>query len=182
MESWILILVAALVVVAVVVVLAVIVVSRQRRKSRQTAALREDFGPEYDKALGEQGRSSAEEDLLRRQRRADLFQVRTLSAIEVDRYSERWTAAQAQFVSDPGAALAAAGELIADVIVARGYPSAEFEQAAASLSVDHPRAVQHYRAAHEAARRNQRNALPTDELRAAMEDLEVVFKELTGRS
>ncbi|MGE5594465.1 MAG: hypothetical protein ACM3S1_00355 [Hyphomicrobiales bacterium] len=182
MESWMLILIAALVVVAVLVAVSLAMMSPQRRKSRQTATLRENFGPEYEKARGEQGRSEAEEDLMRRQSRAGLFQVRTLSAIEVNSYSERWTAAQAGFVNDPGAALAAAGELITEVISARGYSSAEFDQGAEALSVDHPRAVQHYRAAHEAARRNQRNALTTDELRAAMEDYEVVFKELIGRS
>ena len=182
MESWIFILIAALVVVAAVATVVLIMMSRQRAKSRQTAALREGFGPEYEKAVEEQGRSGAEEDLLRRQQRADLFQVRTLSAVEVDHYSERWTAVEAQFVSDPGTALAAAGELVAEVMRARGYPAAEFEQGAEALSVDHPRAVQHYRAAHEATRRNQRNALSTEELRAAMEDYEVVFGELIGRS
>lgn len=182
MESWMLILIGAVVVVGVVVIVALIMTSRQRRESRQTAELREDFGPEYEKVRGEQGRSGAEKDLRRRQQRADLFQVRTLSAIEVERYSERWAAAQTEFVSDPSTALAAAGDLITEVISARGYPAAEFEQGAEALSVDHPRAVQHYRAAHETSRRNQRNALPTDELRAAMEDYELVFRELIGRS
>lgn len=166
--KWMLILIAALVVVAVVVVVSLAMMSRQRRKSRKTATLRENFGPEYAEARGEQGRSEAEEDLMRRQSRAGLFQVRTLSAIEVNSYSERWTAARAVFVNDPGAALGAAGELITEVISARGYPTAEFEQGAEALSVDHPRAVQHYRAAHETARRN--------------EDYDVVFKELIGRS
>lgn len=119
---------------------------------------------------------------MERQQRAALFEVRTLSAIEVERYSERWTATQARFVSEPGAALAAAGELIAEVIAARGYPAAEFEQGASALSVDHPRAVQDHRAAREVALRNQRNLVPTDDLRAAMEQYEAVFRELIGRA
>lgn len=182
MESWMPILIAVAVVVALVVMAVLIMLSRRRSKSRQMAGLREDFGPEYEKARGEQCHSGAGEDLMRRQRRAGLFDVRALTAIEVHHYSKRWTAAQAQFVIDPGAALAAGGELVAEVIAARGYPAAEFEQGARALSIDHLRGVQHYRAAHEAARRNQRNALAPDELRAAREDYEVVFRELAGRS
>jgi len=182
METWMIVAIGAVVVAAVVVVAALVISSSQRRSAKQTTKLQEGFGPEYAKAVGDQGRSGAEEDLLKRQQRANLFPVRTLSAIEVARYNETWTATQAQFVDNPGAALTAADRLVAEVITARGYPGTEFEQGASALSVDHPRAVQEYRAAHEVVLRNQRNPVPTDELRAAMVQYHAVFAELMAGS
>jgi len=114
------------------------------------------------------GRSGAESELLQREQRAELFPVRALTAVEATHYTENWAAAQAQFVDDPGAALTTAEHLLAEVIAARGSPSTEFEPGASALSVDHPRAVQEYRAAHEVVLKNRRNPVPTDELREAM--------------
>jgi hypothetical protein len=182
METWMVIAIAVLAVAALGVIWAVVFRSERRQSAEQTTRLREGFGPEYAKAVGEQGRSGAEGDLLGRQQRADLFEVRTLSATEVTRYTHRWTATQAQFVDDPGAALIAADHLVTEVIGACGYPIAEFEQGASALSVDHPRAVQNYRGAHELLLRNQRNALPTDDLRAGMVQFRAVLTELMDRS
>lgn len=182
METWMIVLIGGAALAVAVVIMALVMRSKQRRAAKQTAQLREGFGPEYVKAVGEQGRSGAEQDLLKRQQRADLFQVRSLSAIEVARYNERWTATQAQFVDDPGAALTAADQLVVEVIAARGYPAAEFEQGASALSVDHPRAVQEYRTAHEVMLSNQRNPVPTDDLRAAMVQYHAVFAELMAGS
>ncbi|MBA4180511.1 MAG: hypothetical protein C0506_07985 [Anaerolinea sp.] len=178
METGTVIVIAAAVAAVLLLVLMLVMRSKRKGGEKQTARLREGFGPEYAKAVGEKGRSGAEDDLLKRQQSASLFQVRPLSAVEVTRYTESWTATQAQFVDDPGAALTAADHLVAEVIAARGYPAAEFEQGASALSVDHPRAVQDYRAAHEVALRNQRNPVPTDELRAAMVQYHAVFSEL----
>jgi len=178
METWMMLAIGVAVVAALVIIATVVMSSRQQRRAKQTSELREGFGPEYEKAVGDQGRSGAEEDLLKRQKSADLFPVRPLSPIEVTRYTENWTATQAQFVDNPGAALTAADRMLAEIIAARGYPAAEFEQGASALSVDHPRAVQDYRAAHEVVLRNQRNPLPTDDLRDAMMKDEAVFHEL----
>lgn len=59
-----------------------------------------------------------------------------------------------------------------------GTPAADFAQGTHALSVDHPRAVQDYRAAHEVVVRNQRNPVRTDYLRAAMMQYQAVFTEL----
>jgi hypothetical protein len=182
MATWMAITIGVLAFAALGVVWAVVFKSERRQSAQQTTLLREGFGPEYAKAIGEQGRADAEGDLLGRQERADLFEVRTLSTTEVTRYIHKWTATQAQFVDDPGGALIAADHLVTEVIGARGYPIAEFEQGASALSVDHPRAVQDYRAAHEVVLRNQRNAAPTDDLRAAMVQFHAVFTELLDSS
>ncbi len=180
MERWTIIAIVAAAVAVVLLLVLVATVAKSRRAGKQTTMLREGFGPEYSKAVEDQGRAGAEADLLKRQQRADLFQVRSLSAIEIERYTESWSAVQAQFVDDPGAALAAADHLAAEVIAARGYPAAEFEQSTSALSVDHPRAVQDYRSAHEVAMRNQRNPVSTDDLRAAMVQYRAVFTEMLG--
>jgi hypothetical protein len=178
METWMMIAIGAAAIVALLLIVALAMRAKHQRSRKQTARLQEGFGPEYTKAVGDQGRSSAENDLLKRQQRAEALQVRPLSAIEVERYTETWIATQAQFVDEPGAALTAADRLVTEVIGARGYPAAEFEQGASAVSVDHPRAVQDYRFAHEVALRNQRNPAPTDELRAAMVQYRTVFTEL----
>ncbi len=180
MERWMIITIVAAAAAAVLLLLMLLMAARRRSGKKQTTLLREGFGPEYEKAVETQGRSGAEQDLLKRQERADLFQVRSLTAIETARYTENWTAIQAQFVDEPGNALAAADRLVAEVIVARGYPAAEFEQSTSALSVDHPRAVQDYRAAHEVVLRNQRNPVSTDDLRAAMVQCRAVFTEMAG--
>lgn len=177
METWMIIAIAAAV-AAFLAIAALAMGSKRRRGEKQTARLSEGFGPEYVTAVKEKGRSGAESELLQREQRAQLFPVRPLSAIEATRYTENWTAAQAQFVDDPGAALAAAEHLLAEVITARGYPSTEFEQGASALSVDHPRAVQEYRAAHEVVLANRRNPVATDELREAMGKYHTVFEEV----
>lgn len=178
MELWMMIAIGAAVAAALLLAAALVMKSKRQASAKQTTRLQEGFGPEYAKTVGEQGRSDAEEDLLKRQQRAELSPKRALSATEVTHYSASWTATQAEFVNNPGAALTAADHLIGEVIVARGYPAAEFEQGASALSVDHPRAVQEYRAAHEVVLRNQRNAATTDDLRAAMMQYQAVFTEL----
>ncbi len=178
MEHWMMIAIGAAVAAAVVLVATLVMRSKRQASAKQTTQLQQGFGPEYGRAVGEKGRSNAEEDLLRRQQRAELSPKRALSATEVTHYSASWTATQAQFVNNPGAALTAADHLIGEVIAARGYPAAEFEQGASALSVDHPRAVQDYRAAHEVVLRNQRNPATTDDLRAAMVQYQAVFTEL----
>ena len=178
METWMIIAIGAGVVAAILLIGALLMIPARRKRAKQTTKLREGFGPEYTRTVGEQGRSGAEDDLLKRQERSGLFPVRALTAIEMTHYTDAWTVTQAQFVDDPGAALSAAGRLVGEVIAARGYPAAEFEQGANALSVDHPRAVQDYRAAHEVMLRHQRNPVSTDDLRAAMAQYHTVFTEV----
>lgn len=180
MEPVVYVIGAAAVALAVLIVAALWMMSSKRRAKR-TNSLREGFGPEYTRAVGEQGRASGEAELLKRQERADQFEVRPLSAIEVEHFTQRWTETQAQFIQDPSAALSAADHLVAEVIGARGYP-ADFARGADALSVDHPRSVQEYRVAHEAVVRNEHNALPADDLFATMAKYQAVFTSLMAGS
>ena len=71
-------------------------------RQRQTATLRERFGPEYDRTLQRSGdRHTAEATLQERQERVEHLRIRPLASRERDQFAERWQSAQAQFVDDP---------------------------------------------------------------------------------
>jgi hypothetical protein len=165
--------VVAVIVVAIVAA-GVWMIYRQRRTS---AALRDRFGPEYDRVVQQHGESGrrAEQELQARAERVEKLHIRPLSSEESRRYGDAWTEAQAQFVDDPEGAINRADHLVADVMQARGYPMADFEQRAADISVDHPREVEHYRAAHRIA---TRGSVSTEELRQAMVHYRALFEDL----
>ena len=171
-------LIIALAIVAIVIVAAVV---SQRRARARSAELRRQFGPEYDRALEQNGsRKKAERALLARARRVHHFRFQELSGAERRRFEATWTRIQAQFVDDPAVAVASANQLISEVMRARGYPTDEFEQRVEDLSVNYPTVVQHYRAAHElslsAPARNGQTS--TEELRQAVVHYRVLFAEL----
>jgi hypothetical protein len=167
--------VVVLVVILVVAVLAIWFFS-QRRKSQQ---LQERFGPEYEHAVHEHGsRGRAEEALVARAERVEQLHIRPLSADESARYGQSWRSVQAHFVDEPQVAIADADRLVAEVMQARGYPMGDFEQRAADVSVDHPRVVENYRAAHAIAGRADSGEASTEDLRQAMVHFRSLFAEL----
>lgn len=173
METWVWILLIA--VVVVVTAIAVWLMMRQRRSQQ----LRQGFGPEYQRAVSEHGgRRRAEQELTARKQRVERFDIQPLAPGERDRFAESWRSVQAQFVDDPVAAIHRADDLIADVMRARGYPIGDFESRAADVSVDHPRVVTNYRAAHAIADRNDRGEASTEDLREALVHYRSLFDEL----
>jgi hypothetical protein len=169
---------AAIIVIAlaVLVVVAGAMIFVQRRRSQQ---MRAHYGAEYVAAVDELGdRRKAEAELRNREKRVKSFDVRPLSSEETHRYVERWRKVQADFVDDPGAAVAQADALIGEAMHARGYPVSDFEQRAADLSVDHPKLVSDYRIAHEVALRHGRGQAGTEDLRRAMIHYRDLFAEV----
>ncbi len=63
---------------------------------------------------------------------------------------------------------------------ARGYPTEDFEQRSADLSVDHPSVVQNYRAGRDIAVRQKRGEGSTEDLRQAMIHFRALFDELVS--
>lgn len=164
-----------LIVVAAAVLIAIgWIVSRKRR----TEALRNRFGPEYERAVREQGPAKAESVLLERKERVEKFEIRELGAAERERFISDWRQVQTRFVDDPRGSVSAADELVVRVMKARGYPMSDFEQRAANISVDHPRVVDNYRAAHEIALRHRRGEATTEDLRSAIIYYRSLFDEL----
>ena len=147
---------------------------------RRTARLRGRFGPEYDRAVDRSGgsRGDAESELAERERRREELQIRPLSRASRERYGESWRDVQAEFVDDPEGAIQRADSLVMSAMSERGYPTDDFEQRAADVSVDHPDVVENYRAAHAIARSNARGEANTEELRQAMRHYRTLFEEL----
>jgi len=164
-----------LAIVALVIIL--VVASRHRARTRR-AELKSKFGPEYDRVAEEYGPDRVDRELVSRERRVGQFQARELSAADRARFLASWSSIQAQFVDDPGIAVSGANELINEVMRARGYPTEQFEQRVADLSVDHAAVVQHYRAAKALAESNRNGQVNTEELRQAVVHYRVLFADL----
>jgi hypothetical protein len=168
--------VTAIVIAVVVVVLVVIGVMYFVQQQRRRQNLREQFGPEYDRAVDTYGEpGEAERVLEARAERVAALHIRPLSVDDSQRYGERWRQVQAQFVDDPENAIDDADELCGEVMLARGYPVGDFEQRAADISVDHPHVVEHYRAAHAVATNPDAG---TEDMRQAMVHYRTLFEDL----
>ncbi len=167
--------IVVIIVVAVVVVLAIAwAVMRKRR----TEALRRRYGPEYERTVREHGADRAESVLLKRAKRVEKLPIRELALDDRERFVTEWRVVQSHFVDDPNAAVADADSLVTQLMQARGYPMSDFEQRVADVSVDHPRVVENYRAAHEIALRHRKGEATTEDLRNALIYYRSLFDEL----
>jgi hypothetical protein len=167
------------VLLAVVIVLLATVAFLLTRQQR-TRRLREGFGPEYDRVVGERGdQRAAERELVSRRQRHDQFEIRSLEPAARSRYIKRWETVQRLFVDEPGAAVDEADMLVQQVMHDRGYPiEDDFEQRAADISVQHPVVVENYRAAHEISARARRGQANTEQLRQSLVHFRALFDDL----
>jgi hypothetical protein len=166
-------------VAAVIVIIAVLAWLYVRKRRNTTQDLRQKFGPEYDRAVLTHGSErKAQSKLEDREKRVEKLNIRDLDLTEHERFSKRWEAVQSRFVDSPKGAVAEADDLVSSVMKARGYPVSDFDQRAADISVDHPRVVENYRAAHEIALRVGKDAATTEDLRTAMIHYRSLFEEL----
>jgi hypothetical protein len=168
--------------IALIILLAAVAIAEAwwiligRRRSQH---LRRRFGPEYDRVIQEnRDPRRAEQILETREKRVERLHIRPLVPQERDRFVEAWQKDQSRFVDDPKVAVLEADQLVCQVMAARGYPMAEFEQRAADVSVDHPHVVENYRAAAEIAQRQKRGEATTEDLRQAMVYYRKLFDEL----
>jgi hypothetical protein len=165
-----------LVVVAAMIVAALVYMLARKKRSQN---LREQFGPEYDRVVRKEGDVPKGERLLEfREKHRKTLEIRPLSAEDQTRFSTRWSEVQSQFVDGPSGAVALADGLITEVMQARGYPTTDFTQRAADISVDHPVVVENYRAANDIAQRRSRGQASTEDLRQAMVHYRALFSEL----
>lgn len=153
------------------------------KRRQRTDALREQPSQGHDRTRQEHAdHQRAETELAERKLRVKQLRIRALSPDERDGLAERWRSAQVQFMDDPASATLAADALVAEVMRIRGYPIGDFEQRAADVSADHPRVVEHVRAAHAIARRNARHddqgAASSEDRRQAFVDYRALFDDL----
>jgi hypothetical protein len=163
------------IVVAVAVIIAIALIVRAQR----TQKLKSRFGPEYNRAVKETGSAAqAEAKLQKLENRVQRFNIKPLSTEARADFTATWQTIQGRFVDDPRAALTEADRLIQQIMTARGYPVADFEQRAADVSVDHPLVVENYRAGHEISVRHAQGRASTEDMRQAMIHYRTLFAEL----
>ncbi|GAA4639887.1 hypothetical protein GCM10023196_103270 [Actinoallomurus vinaceus] len=170
--------------VAVIVIVAVLVIaalgffaSRQQQRRR----LRERFGPEYDRAVERHGSArEAEQELRAREQRHRELQIHPLDPAVRDRYHADWQRVQERFVDSPQSAVAEADNLLIRVMKDRGYPTEDYEQQVADLSVEHGGTIDRYRTAHDIRGRADAGQATTEDLRQAMVDYRALFADLLG--
>jgi hypothetical protein len=169
-------------VILIIAIAAIAVAAWMYLHAKQTQRLKSHFGPEYDRVVDARGDvRRAEDELARREKRVEKFRIRHLNADECDRFADAWRIEQERFVDDPRVAVSRADELVQQAMRTRGYPVGDFEQQSADLSVDHPRVVEHYRAAHELALRDSHGEASTEDLRRAMKHYRSLFEDLLDR-
>jgi LPXTG-motif cell wall-anchored protein len=148
-------------------------------RRRQSDRLQQRFGPEYVRTVGDLGsRAKAESELKARESRVENLKIVALAPAEAARFSQAWTALQGRFIDNPKGVVVQADQLVRELMLARGYPVADFERRAADISVDHPAVVDHYRAAQAIAVRDQRGEADTEEQRKAVVHYRALFDEL----
>ena len=174
-----------IIVVAVVIVAALVAffVSRGRRaqQERQERA-REQFGPEYERAVQERGSERQAEKELRKRRERLEDEVQPLSEESRKRYEERWLGVERTFVDDPWASLEEADRVVADILAERNFPTDSRQEASKGVGVMHPQVVEDFRQAqrvHGEASGSEGEA-ELEEMRRAIQMYRSVYERLMG--
>lgn len=166
-------------ILVVVAIIAAIVGGYYYSNRRRTQFLRDHFGPEYDRVVGQEHNVRRAEGVLEfRAKARQAFRIRPLTRADHSVFTRRWQDVQRLFVDDPNHAVVEADRLLTDVLAAHGYPASNFDQDAEIVSVDHPGVAQKYRIAHDIAVRQAQGRLSTDDLRTAVLHYRPLFDEL----
>jgi len=166
-----------LIIVILVVLAAIVYGVRVARRKK----LQDTFGPEYDRVVADSGnRTDGEKELRERAKRHASLELKPLSLEARATYTEQWEEVQIQFVDDPKLAVAAADELVTRLISERGYPTGEYDDQLANLSVEHARTLEHYRKAHDISERSSAGSANTEDLRQALVHYRALFADLLG--
>ena len=170
-----------LTIVLIVIVLLVIAAIWYATQTSRRKKLQTTFGPEYDRVVADTGnRADAEKELREREKRHAELELKPLSAESQATYSKAWEEVQIQFVDNPGEALATADSLTTKLIAERGYPTADYDDRLADLSVEHAQTLQHYRDAHAISLRSSNGEASTEDLRQALVHYRALFADLLG--
>ena len=122
MPTWSWIVIA--VVVLIIVVLALIAGASMMRKKRSDR-LKDQFGPEYERAVDTAGgQRAAEKELLARERKHNKLDITELTPQSRARYEQAWQETQARFVDDPSQSVSEADRLVTEVLSDRRFRAA----------------------------------------------------------
>ncbi|MCP2321806.1 hypothetical protein HDA40_000313 [Hamadaea flava] len=165
-----------LVVVVILGAAAVFAVRIQRSRRLQAT-----FGDEYERLVTEHdSKAAAEKELLERQRRHADLDLRPLTPDARSRYADEWQEVQARFVDAPEDSVGAADEVVTRLVGEIGYPTGDYDDQVAQLSVDHARTLSAYRRAHEISERARRHEASVEELRQAVVQYRELVADLLG--
>jgi hypothetical protein len=169
------------VIIVIIVILVVIAAIFFGVRASRRKQLQKTFGPEYDRAVADTGsRADAEKELREREKRHAELELKPLSPESQARYAAAWEEVQIQFVDNPEEAVARADELVTQLIAERGYPTGDYDDQVANLSVDHARTLGHYRDAHAISERSRNGEASTEDLRLAVVHYRALFADLLG--
>jgi hypothetical protein len=166
--------------VVVVIVILVVAVIVGGWFAWRHQSVRRRFGPEYQRLAKQEGPIAAERELRGRERRHSTLELHQLDDQTREQYRAAWVDVQARFVDDPENTIGAADELVTRLIAERGYPTGDYDEQVAHLSVEHARTLEHYRSARDIHERHQRGESSTEELRQALVHYRALFAELLG--
>jgi hypothetical protein len=173
---------AGQILITVIVVIVVILAAGAAWMAMRRRNLQQRFGPEYDRVVEErESRTAGERELRERERRHAELELKPLSEESRGQYADSWEEIQARFVDQPNEAVGAADDLVTRLIAERGYPTGDYDDQVAHLSVEHARTLEHYRDAHDINLRNERGEASTEQLRQALVHYRALFSDLLGR-
>jgi hypothetical protein len=174
METFEWIVIAAVAAGALLLLLALVGMWRRRHRRSH---LQERFGPEYDRAVGSDGRRDAERRLAHVEKEHEDLELKPLSSVARDRYLEEWRQAESRFVADPHDSARAAERIVVRVLGDYGYPtSGSVEERATHLAAEHPDVAERFR--HGEAMLDANGDQSTENLRLAMLDFRAVLDEI----
>ena len=150
-------------------------------RKRRTDHLRDRFGDEYDRTVGDaDNRGRAEAELEKREERVDALQIRPLTAEEHGRFAEEWHDVKATFVDSPTEATLHADRMLGNMMKTKGFPMADFDRRYEDLTVNHGDVARHYRDGHEIVDRHSAGNATTEDLRQAMKHYEALYDHLVS--
>jgi hypothetical protein len=170
---------AIITILATVLIIAVMAYAARREYAKRQ--IRTSFGPEYARAKAEHGGNrAADRELARRARMHNKLRLEPISADDRDFYASSWEHIRGGFLDDPVVALSSAGQLIARLLAARGYPADEQGEQLALLSVQHGRGLADYRRALSVSERLRTDpaSVTTEEKRTALMQYQALFGDL----
>ena len=148
----------------------------------RSRALRQRFGPEFDRLVSEKDSvTEVQRELRDRERRHAELQLKELTPKTREWYAEQWRELQSRFVQSPEEAVGQADELVTRLVKERGYPVGQFDEQADLLSVEHAKTIGDYRNAHDIAIRHARGEADTEELRQAVVHYRELVADLIGQ-
>ena len=167
------------VVVGVVVLVGLALAAGVATRRRGRRQLQEQFGPEYERTVATTGdEKRADAQLRDRVDERERLQLRPLSGVDRDTFSQEWRGIQGRFVDAPDDSLVQADGLLSRVMGQCGYPVEDFDRQADLISVDHAHLVENYRKARVIRDASLQGPIETEQQRQALLAYRALFTEL----